>query len=349
MSFSQIIEHSDFTLRAATDVSKAQELAEIIAQNQYELRFLPHTSQISTTKKAVAEIENFKSMWENNGCMLFYFIINKSDKIVGCVGIKIKEKGQTAEGCYWLNKTETGKGYATNAVKLLEEAVFAEGYKRFEILCNAGNIASVKLPKRLNYHLDNVLPQADFLFDKYHDVLIFSKLNSGDEMNSKLSEEKSKITIRKATPDDAYDIKKVHIETYKESYRGYIPDEYLNHLQLDDEVVERTKKYLATCECWVAVVGENPVAFAYVSYPEDNIFEINALYVHPAYQKCGAGSMLVNYLCENKKSHNLVNCVVWTMKFGPSIPFYEKMNFKMAGEEKLWKFDIPIIKLIREL
>ena len=158
-----------------------------------------------------------------------------------------------------------------------------------------------------------------------------------------------KTDIRPATPDDAYAIKKIHVETYKKSYRGYIPDEYLDNMTLSDELIERTKKYLATTECLLALYEGNPVAFAYVTYPEDNTFEINALYVHPQYQKCGAGSRLVSYLCKDKKEKGWRKCVVWTMKSGSSLTFYEKLNFRLTNEEKLWKFDIPIIKLAKEL
>lgn len=157
------------------------------------------------------------------------------------------------------------------------------------------------------------------------------------------------VSIRLATPDDAYNIKKIHIETYKESYRGYIPDEYLDSLSLNDEVVERTKKFLTTTECWLAIHTGTPIAFAYVTYPENAAFEINALYVHPQHQKCSVGSRLVNFICKDKKERGFSKCIVWTMKSGLSIPFYNKMNFKQTLEEKMWKFNIPIIKLEKTL
>lgn len=157
------------------------------------------------------------------------------------------------------------------------------------------------------------------------------------------------LNMRKATSDDAYDIKKIHIETYKKSYKNYLPDEYLDNIPFDNEIIEHTKKYLQETECWLATYEDKSIGFAYVTYPTNDAFEINALYVHPQYQKCGAGSLLVNYLCKSKKAQGLLNCIVWTMKFGPSLPFYEKLNFKKTKDEKLWKFDIPIIKLEKNL
>ena len=157
------------------------------------------------------------------------------------------------------------------------------------------------------------------------------------------------LNIRPAKPEDAYEIKKIHVETYQKSYRGFVPDEYLDKMLIDDTVIERTKKYLNKTECHLAIYKKRPIGFAYVTYPDDRTFEINALYIHPQYQKCGAGSILVNNLCKNKKAQGCKKCVVWTIKSGPSLPFYTKMKFVRTTEEKMWKFDIPIIKLEKDL
>jgi len=160
---------------------------------------------------------------------------------------------------------------------------------------------------------------------------------------------KKNIYIRRATPEDAYNIKKIHVETYKKSYRGIVPNEYLNNMPLDDDVIERTKKYLETAECWLAFIQNESVGFAYVSDIENKTFEINALYIHPDFQKQGIGSHFVDFLCQNKKAKGCLKCILWTMKFGPALPFYEKLDFKRTNEEKIWKFEIPIIKLQKEL
>lgn len=177
MSFPTAIKHHDFILKAATDISKAKEFAKIVSENQKEFKFLPYTSNISTVDKALTEISGFKTKWDE-GTMFFYFIFNLKENIVGSVGIKIKDEGHVAEGCYWLNKTETGKGFVTQALKLLEKEVFAQGYHRFEIWCNADNIPSVRVPERLNYHLDGNLRGMEYLFGDYHDAVVFSKLKT---------------------------------------------------------------------------------------------------------------------------------------------------------------------------
>lgn len=180
MSFSTLILNNDFTLKAAINLSNAEEFASIVARNQEEFKFLPHTSKISTIEKAMDEIKGFQAKW-NAGTMFFYFIFDLDNKIVGSVGIKVKDEGHVAEGCYWLDKEQTGKGFITKAIPLLEKEVFNAGYHRFEIWCNADNVPSVKVPKRLKYNLDGNLRGAEFLFDNYHDALVFSKLKTDEK------------------------------------------------------------------------------------------------------------------------------------------------------------------------
>lgn len=190
--------------------------------------------------------------------------------------------------------------------------------------------------------------QEGYHCSKFADLIINNSLQPPQETLQKILNFLC-LNIRRATIDDAYDIKKIHIETYQKSYRRYLPDKYLDNMPLNNEIIERTKKYLQETECWLATHEDESVAFAYVIYPANSVFEINALYVHPQDQKCGVGSLLVNYLCKSKKAQGFSKCIVWTMKFGPSLSFYEKLNFKKTKDKKLWKFDIPIIKLERNL
>lgn len=190
--------------------------------------------------------------------------------------------------------------------------------------------------------------QEGYHCSKFADLIINNSFQTPQETLQKILNFLC-LNIRRATPDDAYDVKKIHVETYQKSYRKYLPDEYLDNMPFNNEVIERTKKYIQENECWLATYEDKSVAFAYVTHPANDAFEINALYVHPQYQKCGAGSLLVNYLCKSKKAQGFFKCIVWTMKFGSSLSFYEKLNFKKTKDEKLWKFDIPLIKLERNL
>lgn len=153
--------------------------------------------------------------------------------------------------------------------------------------------------------------------------------------------------IRRAVPADALAIKNVHYKTYQVSYRGYVPNEYLDNLIITDDLLQKTQKMLSHTECYVVEEQNSLNAFAYIGELNEYIFEINALYVLPEYQKLGVGSLLVNHICNIKKDMAYKKCLVWTMKNGSSVKFYHKHGFQPTGNEKVWKFDIPIIELIK--
>lgn len=159
--------------------------------------------------------------------------------------------------------------------------------------------------------------------------------------------------IRKALPSDALGIKKVHVAAYQVSYRGYLPDDYLGAKTVNDEMVERTSRYLETAECYVAENEQQIIAFAYMVDHENNLTEIQALYVDPLFQKQGVGTKLAEYVTGLKKKAGYTKCAVWTLKFGPSLPFYHKMGFIETQNEKKWHpqefADIPIIELSKDL
>ncbi len=80
----------------------------------------------------------------------------------------------------------------------------------------------------------------------------------------------------------------------KKNYRGFLPDDFLDNLKLDDEVIERTQYHIKTNEYLVAECEGKVVGFAKLCVPAEKEIEIQALYIHPNYQKRGIGTLLVN-------------------------------------------------------
>lgn len=156
--------------------------------------------------------------------------------------------------------------------------------------------------------------------------------------------------IRRSKPEDARAIKEIHVAAYQTSYRGYIPDNILNDMAVTEEQVQRTAEYLTRVEGWVAEDNNKILGFAYVVYPEPEVIEISLLYVHPDYHKQKVGSTLLSCICQEKKEQGYKKIIVWTLKNGPSIGFYQKMGLiQIAGEQKMWKYNLPIICFEKEL
>lgn len=158
------------------------------------------------------------------------------------------------------------------------------------------------------------------------------------------------IQIRQAVPTDAAAIEQLHVAAYKSSYRGYLPDNFLDNLQVLPEKVSQIENAIARHHKFtIAVENEKIVAFASVGSLNDFEFEIISLYTAPNRQKQGIGSLLVNDICRRKKAAGFGKCIVWTIKEGPSIGFYTKMGFISTSKEKTWKFGIPIVMLEKSI
>ena len=157
--------------------------------------------------------------------------------------------------------------------------------------------------------------------------------------------------IRRATPADAKGVKSAHYHAYRLNYRGYLPDEFLDNMPFDDAIIERTANYIKETEYYVAETDGQIAGFAVLCYPETEAVEIQAIYVHPDFQKRGVGSALVKEVCRLKKTAGYKKLVLWTLKNGPSLGFYEKMGLTLSGPsfEKIWKFNLPIIRLEKDL
>lgn len=137
--------------------------------------------------------------------------------------------------------------------------------------------------------------------------------------------------IRKATLKDAKDIKSAHYHAYQVNYRGYVPDDFLDSLVFDEAAVQRMADYMKKDEFYVAEKEGHVIGFAELRYPEEGVVEIGGLYVHPDFQKLGAGSSLVKKICQMKKTKGYEKVILWTIKNGPSIGFYTKQGLKLSN------------------
>lgn len=59
--------------------------------------------------------------------------------------------------------------------------------------------------------------------------------------------------IRRAKPNDALKIKQIHNKAYQISYRGYLPDAYLDNLSVQEDDILKMQNHLQTAECYVVV------------------------------------------------------------------------------------------------
>ncbi|MGU3436245.1 GNAT family N-acetyltransferase [Actinomycetes bacterium M1A6_2h] len=83
------------------------------------------------------------------------YVIVVDSEIVGKCGLPRHIEPDGFELGYWLDADAEGHGYVTEAARALTDAALdLDGISRVEIHCDAGNVRSAAVPRRLGYELD---------------------------------------------------------------------------------------------------------------------------------------------------------------------------------------------------
>lgn len=157
--------------------SDAKELFTTVNDSRDYLReWLPW---VDNTKQA-KDYEPVIEMWLNQFTANDGFqagIVFKGD-IVGMVGFhSIDWANRKTSIGYWLAEKYQGNGIMTDAVKTLVEIAFLKYHlNRVEIMCGVENHKSKGIPERLGFQKEGVVRDAEFLYDHFHDCVLYSML-----------------------------------------------------------------------------------------------------------------------------------------------------------------------------
>jgi len=143
--------------------------------------------------------------------------------------------------------------------------------------------------------------------------------------------------VRKATLEDAAGIAKVHVETWKSSYRGHVSDTLLDNLSVEKRLArwkEKLSDQSKVCN-FVAKEDGEIVGFSSVgpcrdehSLPETG--ELYSLYVSPSKMRKGVGAALLKVAVSFLKEKGYREGVLWTISTNDStIAFYKRMGWEL--------------------
>lgn len=149
--------------------------------------------------------------------------------------------------------------------------------------------------------------------------------------------------IRKANPEDAPGIAKVHIDTWRSTYTGIIPNDYLDELSYDHaENIWRER--IASPEpmglIYVAEIQGGDIVGFVTGGPErteEYSFdgEIYAIYVLKAFQGRGIGRRLTAAICQQLAQEGCQSLLMWVLEKNPSRGFYEKLCGEKVAEQEI--------------
>ncbi len=155
----------------------APELWKLTDQNRTYLRqWLPWLDHINSLNDTLAFIKKSQEQFANNNG--FQAGIGLENSIVGVVGYhEMDWENRTTSIGYWIAAACQGRGLATNACRILVNHAFTElKLNRVEIACATDNIKSQAIPRRLGFHQEGVIRQAEWLYDRYVDHVLYGIL-----------------------------------------------------------------------------------------------------------------------------------------------------------------------------
>jgi GNAT superfamily N-acetyltransferase len=147
--------------------------------------------------------------------------------------------------------------------------------------------------------------------------------------------------IRQATVSDSSGIARVHVESWKATYKGQVSDEYLNSLSIADRT-KRWEEWFAWDGLTVVVAEDHAQIKGFASFgrcqddEEDaTTGEVFAIYLLADEQRAGIGQSIWKVALQRLKERGFTAVTVWVLETNsPARRFYEKMGGVLDGGTK---------------
>ena len=148
--------------------------------------------------------------------------------------------------------------------------------------------------------------------------------------------------IREATQHDSAAIARVHVASWKHTYRGHFPDRYLDDLKAEDsqarweEITPRNKGNVAVAVVDGAVVGFLSLMPSRDEGAPSTTGEISAFYVHPDILRQGIGTQLMSWAYRRAVANGWDRLTLWVLEGNRGARrFYEQLGWLTDGATKL--------------
>ena len=136
------------------------------------------------------------------------------------------------------------------------------------------------------------------------------------------------VLIRAATQDDAGSISRVHVESWRTTYRGIVPDQFLADLNVEERIVRWREVLKSDPYIFIAEQGGEVVGFisggAIRDPLEKHDAELFAIYLLAEAQGQGIGTSLLMKLAKCLDEGGFQSMAVWVLEANASRGFYEK-------------------------
>jgi ribosomal protein S18 acetylase RimI-like enzyme len=160
--------------------------------------------------------------------------------------------------------------------------------------------------------------------------------------------------VREATHSDVSAMARVHVDTWRTTYRGIVPDELLANLSYEKrengwhQVLDKAPKddnftYVAEDESG-QIVG---FANGGVERAGDPVYqgELSAIYVLKSHQQEGIGRELVRAATQRLGRMKIHSMLVWVLADNPACRFYETLGGQKVYEKEIERGGAKLIEI----
>jgi GNAT superfamily N-acetyltransferase len=161
------------------------------------------------------------------------------------------------------------------------------------------------------------------------------------------------VHIRTAKVNDAASIAKVHVDSWRTTYKGIVPDEFLARLSYAQR--EQLWRRVLTDPGGPSVVSvaeeERGKIVGFASGgPErtgDPIYtgELYAIYLLAQHQGQGIGRQLAITLVHRLRQEGMTGLLLWVLAENPSRTFYERLGGRPIAEKTVMIGGVPLIEV----
>ncbi|MEM7554944.1 MAG: GNAT family N-acetyltransferase [Cyanobacteria bacterium P01_A01_bin.84] len=155
------------------------------------------------------------------------------------------------------------------------------------------------------------------------------------------------MSIRAANLEDAKSIATIHVNAWQFTYKGLIPQSYLDNLSIPkrEQVWCNILSDSKTCTKTHTIVQEiNDILVGFANFGHtrdrdkdfDVTAEITSIYLDPQYWRRGLGKALFEFILRDIKKLGFTEVTLWVLNSNQrACSFYEKMGLKPDGTTKI--------------
>ncbi len=160
--------------------------------------------------------------------------------------------------------------------------------------------------------------------------------------------------IRRAGLDDARAVAAAHVGTWEEAYRGLVPDELLERLDLEEREGFWRQILTGETQTWVGEVDGAVAGFVSVGATREadrpGWGELYAIYVRAAHWGSGLGGELLETGELALRELGYSHAMLWVLRDNPRARrFYEKHGWRFDGSVKDFFPGVAEVRYERQL